>query len=440
MPFKEEMSWDASKKRWHRMHKGTMYRVTASKLAEDKSLPKVDGATRDGSRAAANEWWLRKLTELEGKPSRVSALVGMVLPEDDLRTRARELAEQVRRRDAGIEAVLAETLRHDDGLNFMLDCRAIARNPEVDKLVQIGKPAPAPAERAVKANAERFLSVTMRRVKPLTFREIRQFMNALVAELGKDADVSVIDEAKVESVFLNLDAADLSDGTKKKQWGFFRRFAAYLTEKKLIGMPGNLYSKLYKFKAGAAAVRKYDTAEVRKVLKGLTDRQRLYALFGLNCGMTSADIGQLTKDMIEGDKLTRKRVKTEQWERVPTVTYVLWPETLALLETCGSDHPTLVLTGRTGEALWESRLNPDGSTPQKDMIYQQWKRAGVSIPHKAFRSIAATMLESHPTYGRYVEHFLGHTPKTVKDKHYAAPSDEVFDQAMAWLRTKLLVD
>jgi len=451
VPFKEEMSWDASKKRWHRMHRGVMYRVAASKLGEDKSLPGVEDYTRDGSRAAANEWWRRKEFELEGRPARVEALRRMLSPEDELRRQVRELAEKLRARDQALEdlgdaAILKGAVIDcppGDSLEFSVDLREanreLARRPEIDQLALVGKPAPAPTERTVRANAERFLAVVMGSTKALTYREIRQYLDTLVADLGKDTDVAVLDEGKVEGVFLRLKAADLSQGTKKKRWGFFKRFVEYLAEKKLLGLPGNLYSKPFKFKVEAAAVKKYDTAEVRNVLAVLTDRQRLYAMLGLNCGMTSADIGQLRKDMIEGGKLTRKRVKTDKWDKVPTVTYVLWPETLELLARCGSDHPTLVLTGKTGEALWSSRLESDGSTPQKDMISQQWKRAKVSIPHKAFRSIAATLLESHPTYGRYVEHFLGHSPKSVKDKHYAAPSDDVFAEAMAWLRTKLLV-
>jgi hypothetical protein len=60
MPYKEEMSWDDSKKRWHRMHKGVMYRVPASKLGP---VP-----IRDTTRAAANEWWHKKNLEIEGQP------------------------------------------------------------------------------------------------------------------------------------------------------------------------------------------------------------------------------------------------------------------------------------------------------------------------------------------------------------------------------------
>jgi hypothetical protein len=33
-----------------------------------------------------------------------------------------------------------------------------------------------------------------------------------------------------------------------------------------------------------------------------------------------------------------------------------------------------------------------------------------------------------------VQYFLGHSPKTVADKHYVVPSDEEFFEALGWLR------
>ena len=71
MPYKEDMNWDEGKKRWHRKYKGTMYRVVPATLDDDKTLPRVMVYSRDGSRAAANEWWRRKEADLEGRPARV---------------------------------------------------------------------------------------------------------------------------------------------------------------------------------------------------------------------------------------------------------------------------------------------------------------------------------------------------------------------------------
>jgi hypothetical protein len=79
----------------------------------------------------------------------------------------------------------------------------------------------------------------------------------------------------------------------------------------------------------------------------------------------------------------------------------------------------------------------NGKAHIKDLIAERWKKTSCPIPLSKFRSIAATLLESHQDYGRYVSYFLGHSPKTLKDKHYAAPSQEVFDAALDWLGKQL---
>ena len=86
-------------------------------------------------------------------------------------------------------------------------------------------------------------------------------------------------------------------------------------------------------KVKAKAVKTYPVATVRDCLRSLTPRLQTYALLALNCGMTNVDVGHLRHDMLdlEAGTLTRKRVKTEDTEGVPSVTYKLWPETVAKL-------------------------------------------------------------------------------------------------------------
>lgn len=429
MPRQYLMNWDGAPNfRWRKMYKGKNYAVTCQEL-------KAVTWTKEGSGKLADAWWRARLVELEGVKGRVNLLKEFLDPEaDKLKRQAEEERRQrERRQEEAFEAVME---RVADLPPEELD-RALALSPELD-LLKPDEQAATTKDRTIKFHADRFLAVLQGQAKPLTFREIRDYIKNLAVHLGENTDVGVLNEEKVEGVYLRLKNADLGQDTKKKRWGFFRRFVEYLASKKEVEMPRNLYSRMFRFRVETRAVKKYDLAEVRRVLGGLTPRFRLYALLGLNCGMTSADIGQLTKDMIRGGVLTRRRVKTGPNPNVPTVSYKLWPETLALLEECKSDHPTLVLTGRTGQALWESRQESDGRTPQKDMIYQQWKRAKVAIPHKAFRSISATALESHKDWGRFSAYFLGHSPKTVKDKHYAAPSDELFAEVMDWLRGYVL--
>ena len=71
----------------------------------------------------------------------------------------------------------------------------------------------------------------------------------------------------------------------------------------------------------------------------------------------------------------------------------------------------------------------------KDLIYLAWSRAEIQIPLKAFRSISATLLEADTDYNRpsYIDHFLGQSPKGLAAKHYAAPSQELFDQMVDYI-------
>ena len=157
--------------------------------------------------------------------------------------------------------------------------------------------------------------------------------------------------------------------------------------------------------------------------------------------MTNADIGELRKDMVKEGYLTRRRVKTGDHAHVPTVTYRLWAETLALLDRFKSDDPELWFVTERGTPLVTGWIE-DGKPRKKDLIsntWQNWKAIHkCPIPLCKFRSVAATALESHPHYGRYTSYFLGHSPISLKDRHYAAPSQAVFDEALEWLRGELI--
>src|SRR5207248_5484957 len=56
---------------------------------------------------------------------------------------------------------------------------------------------------------------------------------------------------------------------------------------------------------------------------------------------------------------------------------------------------------------------------------------------KQLRKLGASLLEGHKDYGRLVSYFLGHSPRTVKDRHYAVPPQALFDKAVTWLGQQL---
>jgi integrase len=415
MPRKDQMSWEGSPNfRWVKLYKGVRYRITCKELGAQVH-------TKDATRALANEWWLRKKEEIGGATAHdeTEAFVDSILdgpPEGDA-AQAHQLADELMEGFVGVTTYKKAVEALEAGL---------ARPAKV-------------TERSVKANGESFLEVEKGDMKPLSYRELRQYVQSLYAEGGPlqpDDDVNILHEGTIERVYLQLRNSKLSPGAKKKRWGFFRRFTKFVWSRRLIELPRNLDA--FSFQVQAQEIELPSPEEVREALNELKPRLQLYCLLGLNCGMLSADVGQLRKDQIDLRKgtLTRKREKTAANPRVPKVTYKLWPTTLALLRECWSEHPTLALTSMDGTPLWESKIEGD-KTPQKDLIHQQLKRAGAKLTMKQFRSIAASYLETSEIYGRYTSYYLGHAPRSIADKHYVLPSQQRFDDAISWLHSQL---
>jgi integrase len=374
------MSWEGSPNyRWVKMYKGTRYRVTCDEL----QCPR----TKEESIAKANAWWDNKFQEIAGRPP--------------------DLAEQL--------GNSKETVVSQEDADRLLDRHV---NPD----------------RSIQAQGQAFLEMVKGEVRPMSYREIKWVIEQLPKQ---SSDVAIYDERYLERSYLSLRDLLLSASRKKKRWDIFRRFLRYLWSQRLIELPRNLDS--YGFTVRPKEIQKYTIAEVQKALARLQPRQKLYGLLALNAGMNNVDIGQLRKDQIDltAGTLTRRRVKTGDNADVPTVTYLLWPITRQLLETFWSDHPDLALTSKDNTPLWTASVEGD-RTPRKDLIRKQWKKAKPGIPLKALRSVAATLLQSHPIFGRCVSLFLGHSPRTVADRHYAAPPQQLFNEAIQWLHDQLL--
>src|SRR5262249_40534190 len=138
-------------------------------------------------------------------------------------------------------------------------------------------------------------------------------------------------------------------------------------------------------------------------------------------------------------RITRKRSKTGEWDNVPVVCYKLWPLTFDLLRQYRSGTERVLLT-ESGRPFVRKELVA-GKLVKADNIASNYnqvkKRLKFRKPLKQLRKSAATLLESHPTYGRFTSHFLGHAPASVKERHYAAPSQDLFDEAVTWLGQQL---
>jgi integrase len=422
------MSWEGKPYyRWVKMFKGCRYRVTCETLGLGK-----DRWTKEDSWQAANQWWQDRLAEMGQKPIGVQQVESVIDSAGGLEKWV-ETAVKGQAASQGLQ-LLTDMIGKDE-----------AQSDQTIEIMQsvLSQAVKGPAiskNRTVEHQTEQYLALLRPRLKVKSYKEIQLFLPSLVNVIGNDIDA--INEESVKVFWNHLRATGLGPSSRKKLMGFFRRFVRYLWEHEGITLPKNLDSELFKVKVTTKAVKTWPLATVRQVLGELKPNLKLYALLGLNCGFTNMDIANINKEAVDLQKgrLVHKRIKTHEQSNVPTVEYKLWPETLALLGRFQSNHPGLFLVSMKGTPLVSTVYDSEGEAHLKDMVVQQWRRYAADLPIKLknFRSIGATLLEEHPVYGRYASHFLGHSPKTIAGKHYVAPSQKNFDEALDWLRGQIV--
>ena len=154
--------------------------------------------------------------------------------------------------------------------------------------------------------------------------------------------------------------------------------------------------------------------------------------------MLQTDISDLRQDEVEWveGRITRKRSKTSDKDDVPTVNYKLWPLTFDLLKMYRSDDPEIALLTEAGNR-WVSKSLIEGRLRKADNIASCYvhlkKKAATKKSLKLIRKTSATIIEGHAEFGRYKSHFLGHSPRTIADRNYAAPNLALFDKIVEWL-------
>lgn len=420
--------------RWTMMIDGKRLRVRCS----DLDLPQ-SAWTKDGSYQAAKAWFEREEAELKtvaGTPEAVDKILeawaGLPIEDAVAKTLVMaDLANNFHMLPADVKEVVSKAVlgvnRYEQltqGVAAVLDASPVQKTYHLE------------------ANAKRFLELELAKSnKARTYGELSESITSIINTKYKRQvllypamDVREISKTTVENFYLYLRKESKREPTQqKKQFGFFKRLMRHLFQAELIDLPRNL-DNTWDFNVTAKKIKEYDKAEVIAALKELPARLRLYALLGLNCGMLSVDVGNLRHDeidMTEG-RIKRKRTKTENQKDVPEVDYKLWPMTFKLLKQCLSDDPVFALTTKNGKQLVTYWIDDEGKEREKNMVRQQWKRSGLKLPHKAFRTIGATVIGSKAD-GATVGQYLGHSPKSIQDKHYKAPNKEQFDSITTWL-------
>jgi integrase len=317
-----------------------------------------------------------------------------------------------------------------------------------------GEPA-APAEKTVQAHASAWIAsqekqaaagqVTVARV-----HNVRMALAHFTRWLGETVDVNTIDAGKLQGFYeycLTQVATRLQD--KKAGWSvpfakevfaIARSWLKWLTEQGTIDPPRNLASR-FRFGSTAKKIATWTVEEVQHIIGEAPGKLKLALLLMANCGMTQQDVSDLQDDEVDWARgsITRRRSKAKNYENAPTVTYRLWPETFRLLRKYRSGKELVLLT-ESGKPYIRKELT-NGKLKKADGFTSNYahlkRRLRFRKPMKLLRKTAASLLAEHETYGRLVPHFLGHSPRSVADKNYVQPPQELFDKAVWWLGQQL---
>jgi hypothetical protein len=111
------------------------------------------------------------------------------------------------------------------------------------------------------------------------------------------------------------------------------------------------------------------------------------------------------------------------------------------------DKETRALVTKSGKPWVWAELTTDNQKKKSDnvaTVYNNLKNKldmeGEGKSLKVFRKTSATRLKGKAEYRDLRFLFLGHSEKTVADRHYAEASQTLLDEATNWLRTEYRVD
>jgi hypothetical protein len=340
MPASFDMTWDASARRWTRMHKGIRYKVSCRQLG----VPE----TKEASRQAANDWWRSKLAEIENRPTIVPAWQG-------------ELARRI------------EWVDNIDGENPNRLLSVLELPDQVwDARFEATKLEATPTDESVGYNVSRYLDLERARVNSLQismheYDLVRLCLDYFREWLKPTTSVKTIEPDKWEDFWTHLMGLDCSVEYKKKRFRYAKGFVTWLASKGIVPMPANLMSRKYKFGSTTKKVPTMTVDEVRILVDASTGQLTLHLLLMANCGFAQQDVSELVQDEVnwKHGTITRQRSKTRHHEDVPTVTYQLWKRTFALLKQYSQQEGDLVLRTKSGQP-WLTKRQVNGKFNRTD--------------------------------------------------------------------------
>jgi integrase len=497
MPRQFSMTWVPARKGWMKWHKGKMYSVSCRQLGTEDTkeasyqkanewwqakerellaeevvpqsvLPPLEPASEaiKGILARCNARDLRRLAEQGEEARRLLTILELdsmdgaqagQLPDGSwtLPLACPEAAAEKLENGNGVSLrVVDSVLNHGNG--------ELPESHRVDVLNQMGKrinpKEPVDPDRTVGGQVEAWVRNKRNRhvagkITAGRYDAYKRNICVFRDWMGAETDLAEITAFRLRDYYgwlcEQITAGRFAAAYCRSLLNAAKNFITGLAELGMIPLPGNIRSREFTFDDHEDKKIIYFTpAEIKKLLggcDGYSERTKLFLLLMLNCGMYQKDIADLLHEEMHWDAGTITRKRSKRKKGGFEVTYKLWPETFELLKRLRTPGEAgRVLLSGEGNPLVDYSVKEDGSLRRYDLVNEAYQnlcdRVGEEKPIKVFRKTSADRLEKHPVYGRFYDYFLAHAPKSVGERNYVAkPSQELFDEALEWLRRELIV-
>ncbi len=489
MPKRYLMTWNTRQKRWFKKANGKQYSRSVKQL-EDEFPDLVMGESKEGSYRAANEWWLAKESQLKAQDNIDSIAWGTVLRSWVLPLR--EHARVCRRPElwhmANTTALLIQdnidagrpcpSDLYDVGIDDdqpRIEALDIPQKPQraADVMVAEQEADLVRVNRAIEQalpnrkmitpwhdpsavpKSDGSLESTITQFSTYQQREFHREeksagrVGAIRAHLKHfQTGVAIVDVADIDARVLleyhEVLKTAVFNGNMSAHYGrdilsTCKRFTRWCWQMGMLDeLPKNIDQ--LRIEVVTTEVETFDLDELRQIYDSAAGRTQLYLLLMMNCGMQQQDIADLRLDQVDWQdgRIVRKRSKTAKHDRVPVVSYKLWPRTLDLLRQHRSQSAEVLIVNGNGEPLKMEGIRDDGRVHKTDNIRSAYYRVTRKLkierpkPLKLIRKTSASLLANR--FGRDVAKlFLGHAPADVADQSYLKPARNALDAALDWL-------
>jgi integrase len=387
----ESMTWDGytGSGRWKKQFRKKWYRVKNSELSE--AFPELFyDDSREGSRVAANVWWISKekaireadsstglsaekialLVHLEMK-NRVehigSAVLGSLIDSrishlQNVVSKGKKILGLSMREHDGSEEHVGELLSVDDS-SHEEDSPVVARAREhvlrdlIESLSVFDKVLPQQSlcgtsttpsvdERSFYEVSQKFLDAMYLRTKesggtkplsPGRYSEIELSIRHLKGFVCGNPTIDDFSTAKTvasfhQNLISKVHSEEIASATARSRFIGIQQFLKWCYENEYIDrLPRNLSSLSVVVERKEPKV--LDLEQFREIYNVSNDRVKLYLCLMSNCGIRNADVAslKLRQFNFETGHLRHSRIKTRH-KNPPSVNYKLWSETLRLLD------------------------------------------------------------------------------------------------------------